>query len=328
MRRREFITLLGGATAWPLAAGARQANQLRRIGVLTSLAADDPEAQLRITAFAQALQELGWTIRHNIRIDTRWGAVDAGQIRKSAMELVALAPDVILASGSTNVRESQQATQTVPIVFVTVTDPVGGGLVRSLARPGGNTTGFTSFEYGISAKWLELLKQVAPLLSRVAVIRDSADPSSIGLLAGIQPIASSLGIELTPIGLGKSSEIEDELVEFAHAPNGAVIVTASRLAGSHRALIIRLAEQYRLPAVYPYRYYAADGGLLSYGPDIVDQWRRAAGYIDRILKGDKPADLPVQASTKYELVINLNTAKGLGLRIPDKLLALADEVIE
>ena len=318
----------GAAATWPLGATAQQRERMRRIGALTSLAADDPEAQVRITALAQALQELGWTISRNVRIDTRWGAVDADHIRKNAMELVALAPDVILASGSSNVRAAQQAAHDVPIVFVSVSDPVGGGLVRSLARPGGNTTGFTSFEYGMAAKWLELLKEVAPFVSRVAVIRDSADFSGIGQLAGMQSMASSLGVEFAPVDLRGGGEIERDLTEFARVPNGGLIVTSSRLAGAHRALIIRLATQYRLPAVYPFHYYVADGGLLSYGLDTVDQWRRAAGYIDKILKGTNPAELPVQQPTKFEMVVNLKTAKALGIEVPPTLLARADEVIE
>jgi putative ABC transport system substrate-binding protein len=328
MRRRQFITLLGGAAAWPLAARAQQGERLRRIGVLMNFAADDPEASARVTALAQGLQQLGWTDGRNVRIDYRWGAVDADRGRKSAAELVALAPDVILASTSAATEPLQQATHTVPIVFVNVVDPVGAGFVDSLAQPGGNTTGFTLYEYGISAKWLELLKEISPGVKRAAVLRNAAEASGIGQYAVILAAAPSVDVEVRPIGVKEPGGIERAVIAFVRASNGGVIVTASTLAGVHRKLIIELAARHRLPAVYPFRYYPTSGGLISYGPDTVDPYRRAAAYIDRILKGEKPADLPVQAPTKYELVINLKTAKALGLDVPPMLLARADEVIE
>jgi putative ABC transport system substrate-binding protein len=328
MRRREFITLLGGAAAWPLAAGAQRADGVRRIGVLMNLAADDPESPVRIAAFLQGLQQLGWTDGRNVRIHYRWGADDAERSRRYAMELVALAPDVILASSSPGVAASQQATRTVPVVFVSVVDPVGSGFVDSLARPGGNTTGFTLFEYSISGKWLELLKEVAPRVTRAAVLRDPTLASGGGQLGAIQSVAPSFGVELSPVGVRDAGEIERTLTAFARSPNGGLIVTGSSLAVFHRELIIALAARHRLPGVYPFRYMAAQGGLIAYGPDIIDQYRRAPQYVDRILKGEKPADLPVQAPTKCELAINLKTAKALGLDVPDKLLVAADEVIE
>ena len=328
MRRREFILALGGAAvAWPLAARA-QPERMRRIGVLMNLAADDPESSARLTAFLQGLQQLGWTDGRNVRIDTRWAAGDADRYRKSATELVALMPDVILATGTSAVAPLQQATRTVPIVFVQVIDPVGAGLVASLARPGGNATGFTLFEYGMSGKWLELLKEIAPRVTRAAVLRDPASAPGIGQFAAIQAVAPSLGVELSPVDVRDAGEIERAVTAFARSPNGGLIVTASPSAAVHRELIITLAARHKLPAVYPFRYFVTGGGLISYGPDIVDQYRRAAGYVDRILKGEKPADLPVQAPTKYELVINLKTAKALGLTVPPTLLARADEVIE
>jgi putative tryptophan/tyrosine transport system substrate-binding protein len=325
MRRREFITLFA---AWPLAARAQQADRVRRVGVLMNLTADDPEASTRVTALAQGLQQLGWTDGRNVRIDYRWGAADADRSRKYAAELVTLAPDVILASGTPAVAALQQATRTVPIVFVNAVDPVGAGLVDSLAQPGGNATGFILFEYGISAKWLELLREIAPQLKRAAVLRDANIASGIGQLAVIQAAAPSFGVEVRPVGVRDAEEIERAVTAFARSPNGGLIVAASTLAGVHRKLIIALAARHRLPAVYSLRYYATDGGLISYGPNTIDPFRRAAGYVDRILKGEKPADLPVQAPTKYELVINLKTAKALGLNVPDSLLARADEVIE
>jgi ABC-type uncharacterized transport system substrate-binding protein len=329
MKRREFITLLGGAAAgWPLVALAQQAARVRRIGVLMNLAADDPESQRRMSAFIDGLRQLIWIDGGNVQIDTRWGAADAGRIRRYAAELVALVPDVILAVGSTTVGPLIQTTRNIPIVFVQVIDPVGGGFVESLARPGGNTTGFTQFEYGLGGKWLELLKQVAPGVTRVAVIRDSALTSGTAQWAAIQVVAPLFGIELSPIGVSNSDEIERAISTFARAPSPGLIVTSSTLAISHRKRIVESAALHRLPAVYPYRYFVTDGGLISYGPDQVDYFRRAAGYIDRILKGEKPADLPVQAPTKYELVINLKTAKALGLDVPQTLLARADEVIE
>jgi putative tryptophan/tyrosine transport system substrate-binding protein len=327
--RRDFITLLGGAAvAWPLAARAQQPQRVRRIGVLMNLAADDPQSTARVTALAQGLQELGWTVGRNLQIDTRWAAADADLFRRYANELVAAAPDVVLASTSLAVAPFQQVSRTVPIVFVSVIDPVGGGYVASLARPGGNATGFLLYEYSISGKWLELLKQIAPRMTRAAVLRDPATTAGIGQFAAIQTVASLFGVELSPVDVRDVAEIERGVVAIARESNGGLIVTGSPAQGVHRKLILTLAARHQLPAVYPWRYMAADGGLISYGPDITDQYRRAASYIDRILKGEKPADLPVQAPTKYELVINLKTAKALGLEVPPTLLARADEVIE
>jgi putative tryptophan/tyrosine transport system substrate-binding protein len=328
MRRREFIMLLGGAAAWPFAARAQQGERMRRIGVLMPSAADDAEYQARLTAFLQGLAQLGWLDGRNVRIDTRWAVADADRIRKYAAELVALAPDVILAPGSATTGPLMQATRTIPIVFATIPDPVGAGFVESLARPGGNATGFIAFEYGLSAKWLELLKQIAPSVTRAAILRDSAVASGIGQFGAIQSVAPSVGVEVNPINVRDAAEIERAVAAFARASNGGLIVTGSALTAIHRALIVRLAAQYRLPAVYPGRYWVTYGGLISYGPDRVDQYRLAAGYVDRILKGEKPADLPVQAPTRYELVINLKTAKTLGLNVPPMLLARADEVVE
>jgi putative ABC transport system substrate-binding protein len=329
MRRREFITFLGGmAAAWPLAARAQQPERMRRIGVLMNLAADDPESSVRIAAFLQVLQQLGWTNGHNIQIDTRWAAGDAGRFRAYAAELVALAPEVILASSSPAVETLQQATRTVPIVFVNVVDPVGSGYIASLARPGGNITGFASYDFGISAKWLELLKEIAPSVKRVAVLRDPAIAIGIGQMAAIQTVAPSFDIELNPIGVRDAPAIERAITEFARKPNGGLIVLASPLAALHRKLIITLAAQLRLPAVYTLRFYVTSGGLISYGNVPIESFQRAAGYVDRILKGEKPPDLPVQAPTKYELVINLKTAKALGLTVPPTMLTRADEVIE
>ncbi len=328
IRRREFITLLGGAAAWPLAARAQQAERVRRIGVLMNTSADDPEGQARIAAFHQGLQEWGWTLGRNARIDVRWGAVDADNSRRYAAELVALAPDVILASASAAMGALQQTTRTVPIVFVSIIDPVGAGFVESLARPGGNATGFALFEYSLSGKWLELLKEIAPGVKRAAVLRDPAVGSGTGQYAIIQAVAQSLGVELRPMDVRDPGEIERAIVAFAQVPNGGLIIVGAPSAGVHRNLIITLAARHQLPAVYPIPYFARSGGLIAYGPDIVSSYRRAAGYVDRILKGEKPADLPVQAPTKYELVINLKTAKALGLEIPPMLLARADEVIE
>jgi ABC-type uncharacterized transport system substrate-binding protein len=328
MRRRQFILTLGAAAAWPLAARAQQLATMRRVGALMNLAADDPEAQRRVTAFVQGLQQLGWTDGRNVRIDFRWGAADAERIRTYAAELVALAPDVILAAGAVTVGPLQQASRTVPIVFAGVTDPVGAGIVASLARPGGNATGFMNFEYGVSGKWLELLKQIAPRVTRAAVLRDSTLMASMGQFAAIQSVAPSFGVELSPIDTRQSDEIEHAVAAFAHGSNGGLIVVTGTSAIIRRDLIIALAARHRLPAVYPFRYYTSGGGLISYGPDAVDEYRRAAEYVNRILKGEKPADLPVQAPTKYELVINLKTAKALGLDVPTALLARADEVIE
>jgi putative tryptophan/tyrosine transport system substrate-binding protein len=329
MKRRKFITLLGGAAAaWPLAALAQQGERIRRIGVLHSLASDDPEGQARLTAFVQGLQELGWTDGRNVRIDYRWAAGDAERARRYAAELVALAPDVILAHGGSIVPSLLQATRTVPIVFTQTPDPVGAGFVNSLARPGGNVTGFTGFEYGISAKWLELLKEIAPRVTRAAVIRDAAIASGTGQWGALQSVAPSFGVELSPVNMSDAGEIERAVAAFVRSPNGGMILTASTLAVIHRELIITLAARYRLPVVYWNRFYVTAGGLISYGPDSIDPHRRAAGYVDRILKGEKPADLPVQAPTKYELAINLKTAKTLGLDVPTSLIARANEVIE
>ena len=328
MKRREFITLLGGAAAWPLAARAQQSERMRRIGVLMPFAADDPEGQARIAALLQELQPLGWTVGRNVRIDYRWSAGDAVNMRKYAAELVALAPDVILTSGAAGAAPLLQATRTVPIVFVLVADPVGAGFVDSLARPGGNATGFTAVEYGFSGKWLELVKQIAPAVTRVAVIRDPAITAGIGMFGAIQSMAPSLGMEVSPVNVRDAGEIERAIATFARSTNGGLIVTASALAFTHRDLIIRLAQQYKLPAVYYSRVFVSAGGLASYGPDNIDQFRHAASYVDRILKSEKPADLPVQQPTKFELAINLKTAKALGLEVPPMLLARADEVIE
>ena len=327
MKRREFITLLGGAAAWPLAARAQQPDRMRRIGVFMNLASDDAEGQARNAAFLQGLQEAGWAVGRNVRIEYRWGAGDAELFRRYAAELVALAPDVILASGA-SMYALQQVTREVPIVFVQVPDPVGAGIVLSMARPGRNATGFTPFEYGVSAKWLELLKEIAPRVTRAAVVRDPAIPTGTGQLGAIQSVAPSFGVELSPVDVRDVREIEGTVAAFARGSNGGLIVTASALAVVHREVIITLATRYKLPAVFFLRSFVTDGGLISYGPDSMDQFRRAAGYVDRILKGEKPADLPVQAPTKYELVINLKTAKALGLTIPPTLYAQATEVIE
>jgi putative ABC transport system substrate-binding protein len=328
MKRRDFITLLGGAATWPLAARAQQREQMRRIGVLMNVASDDGEGQARNAAFLQGLQELGWTVGRNVRVEYRWGAGDAELFRRHASELVALAPDVILATGSVSVGPLLRATSTVPIVFVQVPDPVGAGFVESLARPGGNATGFTIFEYGISGKWLELLKEIAPHVTLAGVLRDPAIAAGAGQLGAIQSVAPSLGVELRPLGVRDAGEIERFVTAFARSSNGGLIVTGSSLAVVHRGLIITLAARYRLPAVYSSRYFVTDGGLISYGPDSIDPYRRAAAYVDRVLKGEKPSDLPVQTPTKYELVINLRTAKALGLDVPTTVLARADEVIE
>jgi putative tryptophan/tyrosine transport system substrate-binding protein len=329
MRRREFIAFLGGGIAgWPLAARAQQPERVRRIGVLMPLAADDPEARARLIAFMQALQHLGWADGRNVEIDTRWGALNAGDIRKFAAELVELAPDVIFTMSSVTVAALLQATRTIPIVFTIVADPVGAGYVDSLARPGGNATGFTIYEYSISGKWLELLKEIAPRVTRAAVLRDPAIASGPGQFAAIQAVAASLGVELRPVDVRDAGEIERAIAVVAQSANSGVIVTGSTGAAAHRELIIALAARHRLPAVYNSRFWPAGGGLISYGPDFLDQFRRAASYVDRILKGEKPADLPVQAPTKYELVINLKTAKALGLEVPPTLLARADTVIE
>jgi ABC-type uncharacterized transport system substrate-binding protein len=326
--RRQFTTLLGGAAAaWPLAARA-QGERVRRIGVLMSVAADGPEGQARLAAFTNRLQQLGWIDGRNVRVDQRWGAGDAERTRQYGAELVALGPDVILASGDHSVVALQRATGTVPIVFALVSDPVGTGYVESLARPGGNTTGFTLFEYSTSGKYLELLKEVAPGVKRAAVIREPGTATGTGQFAAIQAVALALGVELSPIGVSDAGEIERALAAFARAPNGGLVVTGSAPAAVHSNLIVTLAARHKLPAVYFGRFVVTAGGLISYGPDFIDEHRRAANYVDRILKGEKPADLPVQQPTKYELVINLKTAKALGLEMPPTLLARADEVIE
>jgi len=326
--RREFIALLGGAAAWPLAAWAQQREQMRRIGVLINLAADDPEGQARITAFAQGLQEAGWTTGRNVRIDYRWGGAGADAMAKYAAELVALAPDVILAATSVSVAALQRSTHTIPIVFVQVIDPVSAGFVASLARPGGNTTGFTTIEYGFSAKYLGLLKEIAPRITQAAVIRDPTVSAQIGQMGAIQSVAPSLGVELRPVEAREAGEIERAVTAFARFGNGGLIVLSGNASLAHRELIITLAAREGLPAVYADRVFVAGGGLISYDTNRIEQYRHAAGYVDRILKGENPSDLPVQAPTKYELVVNLKTAKALGLEIPPTVLARADEVIE
>jgi putative tryptophan/tyrosine transport system substrate-binding protein len=329
MRRREFITLIGGAaTAWPLVARAQQSKQMRRVAALMPYMANDPQAQNRNAAFLQGLQQLGWTIGQNVQIDYRWSEGNEDDTRKYAAELAALAPDVIFTSGSAAIGPLRRATRTVPIVFVLVPDPVGAGFVDSLARPGGNITGFTQFDYGIGAKWLEVLKEIAPNTTRAAVIRDPAITAGIGQWGAILSVSPSVAIEVSPVNLIDASEIDRGLTAFARSPNGGLIVTGAALAVVHRDLIIALAARLRLPAVYYDRYFVAAGGLISYGSNNVEQYRLAAAYVDRILKGEKPADLPVQAATKYELVINLKTAKAVGLEVPPSLLARADEVIE
>jgi putative ABC transport system substrate-binding protein len=327
MRRRHFLTLLGGASVyWPLATRAQPG--MRRIGVLMNLAADDAEGQARLAAFMQGLQQAGWSIGRNVEVDIRWGSADAVLFRKYANELIALAPNVLLAAGGVVVRTLQRATRTIPIVFANAADPVGAGLVASLARPGGNITGFTTFEFGMGAKWLELLKRMAPSVTRVAVLRDSNNPAGIGEFGATQAVAPSFGAELFPLEIGDSEEIERGITTFASGSNGGLVVTQNALAILHRKSIIALAASHRLPAIYGYRSFVADGGLISYGPNSLDAYRRAAGYVDRILKGERPAELPVQAPTKFDLAINLKTAKALGLEVPAAVLAIATEVIE
>jgi len=330
MRRREFITLLGGATAaaWPIAARAQQRERMRLVGVLLAHLESDMQGQIAIKTLQESLRTMGWIDGRNVRFAIRWGQGNAARYRSYAAELVALAPDVIFANTSPVVAALQQATQTVPIVFAAVIDPVGAGFVANLARPGGNITGFSLFEYGTSGKWLALLKELAPNVTRVAVLRDPAFAAGIGQLAAIQAVAPSFGMELSPYDVRDHNEVERAVTAFALAPNGGVIVTASPASRDHRGRIIALVARHRLPAVYPFSYYTAAGALISYGPDQLSQFQPAAGYVDRILKGEKPADLPVQAPTKYELVINLKTAKALGIEIPPTLLARADEVIE
>jgi putative ABC transport system substrate-binding protein len=328
MKRREFITLLGGGVAaWPIAARAQQAG-MRRIGVFMHFAAEDPEGQARIGAFLQGLQEFGWAIGNNVQIDYRWSSGDPELSRRYAAELLALAPDVILATGNTTVGPLHQATRTVPIVFMLIPDPVGAGFVESLARPGGNLTGFAVFEYGYAAKYLELLKEIAPGVTRTGVIRDPTITSGTGYLAAIQAVAPSFGVDVSPVNVRDAGEIERAITAFARSSNGGLIVTGSGLAAVHRELIITLAARHKLPAVYYQRFFVTSGGLLSYGPNTIDPYRRVASYIDRIVKGEKPADLPVQEPTKVVLAINLKTAKALGLEVPPTLLARADEVIE
>ena len=328
--RRKFLAALGGAAAaWPLAARAQQGERMRRIGVLMALAADDPDAQIRIGAFLQGLQQLGWTVGRNLQIETRWATTDTDSLRKHATELVALAPDVLVAgSGTATIAPLLQTTRTVPIVFAVAVDPVGAGFVASLARPGRNATGFTTFEYGLSGKWLELLKEIVPRVTGAAVLRDPTIASGIGQFAAIQAVAPSLGIELSAVDARDVDEIDRAVTTFARSGDGGMIVTPSPATSHHSNRIIALAARHRLPAIYGWRFLAAAGGLISYGADLVDQYRLAAGYVDRILKGEKPADLPVQIPTKYELVINLKAAKGLGLTVPPNLFARADEVIE
>jgi putative ABC transport system substrate-binding protein len=328
MNRRAFIGLLGGAAAWPLVAHAQQAKRMRGVGVLLGTDANDPEGQARAAAFLQGLQELGWSVGRNVRIDIRWTAGNADEARKYAAELIALAPDVLLTPGTPAAAVLLEATRVVPIVFTIVADPVGAGFVDSLARPGGTATGFISLEYGLAAKWLELLKEIARGTTRAAVLRDPTITAGIGQFAAIQTAAPSLGIEVIPVSLRDATEIERAVTAFARSANGGIIATGSPLTAFHCNLIITLAARHKLPGVYPSRFYVVGGGLICYGPDFIDQHRRAAGYVDRILKGEKPADLPVQAPTKYELVINLKTARTLGLEVPPTLLARADEVIE
>jgi len=327
VRRRDFITILSSAATWPLAASAQQTERMRRIGVLGGVAANDPDGKAFYAVFLQRLQQLGWTDGGNVRIDARWAAGNAADTRKYAAELVTLAPEVILAIGVA-VEPLLQATHTIPTVFVIVPDPVGSGFVDSLSQPGGNATGFMMFEYSLSGKWLELLKEIAPAVTRAAIFRDSATTAGIGQFAVIQSVAPSVGVDVSPINARDAAEIERSVAAFARFPNGGLIVTASGLWVSHRDLIITLAARYNLPAVYFGRFFVAAGGLISYGPNFPDQFRRAAGYVDRILKGEKPADLPVQAPTKYDLVINPKTAKALGLNFPSTVFARADEVIE
>jgi putative ABC transport system substrate-binding protein len=327
MQRREFVMLLGAATAWPLAASAQQTGRVRLIGILNILGPDDPEGKERITVFEQTLQELGWTVGRDLKIENRKVGSDVDRLRSYAAELVALAPDAIFSLGSLPAAALQQATRTIPIVFMNVSDPVGAGLVQNMAHPGGNITGFSNFEYSMSGKWAELLKQIAPTTTRALVLRETSSAAGIGQFAAVRAVAQGLGIELTASNVRDADEIERNVAAFARSGNGALIVTTGGTA-SHRKLIIGLAARTKLPAIYPYRYYALDGGLVSYGPNTTDPVRRSAGYVDRILKGEKPADLPVQAPAKYELVLNLKTAKALGLSIPQSLLATADEVIE
>jgi putative ABC transport system substrate-binding protein len=327
MRRREFLGVLGCAVTWPVALKAQSADRVRLIGILSILGPDDPEGEARIAVFAETLQQLGWAVGRDLKIETRAIGRDLESLRSYAAELVSLKPEVIFCLGSVTLAPLQQATRTIPIVFMNVPDPVGAGFVQNMAHPGGNTTGFSNFEYNMSGKWAELLKQIAPKATRALVLRDASSAAGIGQFAAVRSVAQGLGVELTPSNVRDADEIERNVAAFARSGNGGMIVTTGGTA-ANRKLIISLAARHKLPAVYPYRYYAIDGGLISYGPNTTDPVRRAAGYVDRILKGEKPADLPVQAPTKYELVINLGTAKVLGLTIPQSLLATADEVIE
>ncbi|MGA7209570.1 MAG: ABC transporter substrate-binding protein [Pseudolabrys sp.] len=328
MRRREFLGVLAGAVAvLPRVARAQQGKRVRRVGVLMPFTANDPEAQARNALFEQSLRELGWMVGRDLQIDYRWPGGEAASIRRDAAELVALAPDVIMTVGSLTMGPMQQATQTIPIVFVNLADPVGAGFVQSLARPGGNATGFTNYEYSMSGKWVELLKQIAPNVKRVAILRDPTSAAGIGQFSAIQSAAQSLGVNLTPVSVRDAGEIERGVTEFARSDNGGLIVTSGGTA-FRRDLIIGLASRHKLPAVYPFRYYAKDGGLITYGPDPRDSVRHAAAYVDRILKGEKPADMPVQAPTKYELIINLKTAQALGLTVSPTLISRADQVVE
>jgi putative ABC transport system substrate-binding protein len=326
--RRKLLAGFGGAAAWPVVAWAQQVERVRRVGVLLPAAENDPVFQSRLEAFQQALRELGWIIGNNVKLEIRWATPDTAKVRQQAVELVALAPDVILATGGSSMAPLQQTTRKLPIVFVQVPDPVAAGFVDSLARPGGNATGFTQYEYGVGAKLLEILKEIRPGLTRAIVLRDPATPDGIGQFAAIQAVGPSLGVELRPIGVREPVEIERAVTTISRESGSGLIVAASGFAIRHRELIITLAAKYRLPAVYPYSFFVTDGGLISYGPNPIDPFRRAAAYVDRILKGEKPADLPVQAPTKYELVINLKTARALGIEVPATLLARADEVIE
>ena len=328
MKRRELIALFGGAAAWPFAARAQQIERMKRIGVLMPYSKENAQAQARIAAFLQELQRLGWTIDHNLQIEYRWDTGEPNSNQKAAMELVALSPDVILATATPVMVALQQATHSVPIVFVQVADPVSAGFITSLAKPGGNATGFTNIEYEIGAKWLELLKEIAPQVTRVGVIRDPFVTASIGQYGAIQSVARSFGVELSPLGGKDASAIERTVTEFARGSNSGLIVLAVPLTINNHDLIISLAVRHRLPTTYPYRYFVTDGGLISFGPDTIDPYRQAAGYVDRILKGEKPADLPVQGPTKYELAINLKTAKALGLTVANSLLSRATELIE
>jgi putative tryptophan/tyrosine transport system substrate-binding protein len=327
MRRRDFIKVIAGSAVWPIVGHAQQNQRMRRIGVLMNLAADDKEGQARLIAFVQSLSDLGWKNTNNVQIETCWGAGDTGRFHQCAAELVALAPDVILAASASTMDPLLNQTRSIPIVFAQVPDPVGSGYVASLARPGGNVTGFTQFDFSITGKWLELLKTIEPSLTRVIVLRDF-DTTGVGQFGAIQSAAQSMGVEVSPTGVRDTSDIENAVTDFARVPKGGLVVTGSAPAAVHRDFIITLAGRHRLPAIYPFRYFALSGGLISYGPTTIDPYVRAAGYVDRILKGEKPADLPVQAPTKFEMVINLKTAKTLGLTVPASLLATADEVIQ